>query len=128
MAFQQQRNGQRRVRHLRAGVAATPGAVALTNDLEAVNRELEEVAVRLVGDAVREKLAEPAVPSISEAVDRVVSTQWSTTSAPTQTQRASIERAGGAFEATVRELDGVAVRLSELSRALDASGGPWTPR
>jgi len=118
-----------RVRHLRAGVAATPGAgPELFARLDAAHRELEELRRRLVGDPVRRKLGEADEPSIQDLVGRVAALHWDTTGPPTATQRSAVARAADAFEPLARELADLVDRLTALAADLDAAGGPWTPR
>ncbi|MCP3939248.1 MAG: glycosyl hydrolase [Actinomycetia bacterium] len=118
-----------RVVHLRAAILATPGGVALMPRLEDVHGRLESISCRLVGDPVREKLAEPAEPSIRGLVERVVTYHRDTTGPPTATQRFSVDRATAAFDSLAIELTSVVdVDLSAITADLDAAGGPWTPR
>ncbi|MBT8240958.1 MAG: glycosyl hydrolase, partial [Acidimicrobiia bacterium] len=62
---------RQRIRHLRAGMVATPSAARLLVDLDELHRRLEDLGVRLNGDPVRERLNEPAPRSIREVVSRV---------------------------------------------------------
>lgn len=118
-----------RIKHLRAGILATPGADGLLADLETVNHRLEELDNRLDGDQIRHRLQEPATPSIRELVGRVVWMHWGTTGEPTATQRDSIARAATEFEPLAAELERlIETDLAALTTALDELGGPWTPR
>ena len=118
-----------RLKHLRAAMAAAVGADAeLYGDVDAVARRIEELAARLTGDPIRQKLEEPFAPSIKDLVDRVAHFSWFTTSGPTTTQREALERATDEF-APVREgLDGALGELAAVTRAVDDAGGTWTPR
>ncbi len=120
--------GRDRVRHLRVGVAAAPSALALLPQLEGTHRELERIAAQITGDPVRQKFAEPASPTIKDLIDRVVGHHRNSTSAPTQTQRQSFERAAEGFEVLESELNAAMSDLVRLAVDLDEAGGPWTPR
>ncbi len=118
-----------RLRHLRAGILALPDGASMLSQWDDLNHRLENVATRLVGDPVRQKLAEPRPPAIRDLVDRVTNHHWDTTSPPTSTQRASMERAADAFESVAAELaELVGIDLAALTADLDAAGGAWTPR
>ena len=117
-----------RVKHLRAGVAATPGTAELGGRLETLHRALEDAAITLLGDPVRTRLDEPDVPALRATVENVAEAHRQTTGEPTATQRRLIERAEAAITSTEGELAAVAESLTELSSDLDAAGGPWTPR
>ncbi len=122
--------GRDRVKHLRAGLAATPAADrGLVGRLDGLARRLEAVARGLTGDPVRERLSTPATPSVQELAFRVMALHWSTTGPPTATQRTSIERASEVFEPLAAELSAIVdEELPAITAALDAAGGPWTPR
>lgn len=121
--------GRDRVRHLRAGIIATPSATSLLAPLDTLHRQLEDLAVVLTSDPVRDKMAEPSSPTIAQAVGRVVGHHQNTTLAPTATQREAIDRAEAAFAVAVAELEElIDGGLGGLARDLDAAGGPWTPR
>jgi len=118
-----------RIRHLRAGLAATPGpAPELFARLDAASRRLEDVAAAISGDPVRGKLHEAADPSVRELVGRVQAFHWRSTADPTATQRASLDRAATGFEPLAEALTEIGVELAELASALDQAGGPWTRR
>ena len=128
-ATEQVDRGRHRVRHLRAGLAATPGVgPELHGRLADAHRRLEEVRRCLAGDPVRQRLGEAAQPSIDELVGRVSGLGWSTTGPPTATQRAAVARAAAELEPLTRDLADVLAELAALSADLDAAGGPWTPR
>lgn len=119
-----------RIRHLRAGLAVTPAAPnELVSRLDQANRRLEQVARRLTGDAVRERLAEADTPSVQELVGRVTAYQWDTTGPPTSTQRAAVARADAELTPLLAELAAIVDgELPAMTAALDDAGGPWTPR
>jgi photosystem II stability/assembly factor-like uncharacterized protein len=118
-----------RIRHLRAGIITTPGASGLLAELDDVHRRLEALNLRINGDPVRERLAEPGPASVRHLVDRVAGHLASTTAAPTQTQQSSIERAAAEFDPLRAELSALVEEdLARLIADFDAAGGPWTPR
>ncbi len=117
-----------RILHLRAGIAATPDALDLLPTLSDVHERLESVAVTIVGDPVRQRLAEPTSPTTKDTIDRIVGHHRSTTGPPTHTQQQRFEHATAQFEIQRAELTLVLADLHTLTTDLDARGGAWTPR
>lgn len=118
-----------RIKHLRIGVVATAAAAGLYQRLEAANSELEELAVSITGDPVRTKLAEAAKPAVGELIERIKHFQWDNTASPTATQLTSLGRASAEFETAEASLITlIDSELAAISAALDAAGGPYTPR
>ena len=71
---------------------------------------------------------EPVPPSVNQRVQQVVSNQWRTTSAPTQTQREAYRYAGLEFTELLGELRVLIEKdLKQLEDKLEAAGAPWTP-
>jgi len=68
------------------------------------------------------------VPTVYQRLRRIVDGHWYTTSAPTETQRRSLEIAEGQMDelaAELREL--VDVDLRQLEEDIEAAGAPYTP-
>ncbi|MGI9615782.1 MAG: glycosyl hydrolase, partial [Acidimicrobiales bacterium] len=118
-----------RLKHLRAGLGSTSGGPDLLPRVEELHRRLELIDRELRGDPVRRRLHIADTPSVHSLVERVVSHHWQTTTAPTPTQRQSIERAAELFGPLVAELSRlVDVDLADLTADADRAGSPWTPR
>ena len=118
-----------RITHLRAAIAAAPGADAMLHGrLDAASRRLETVAIAVLGDPVVQKLEDPFAPSIKGLVERVAYFHWTTSGAPTATQRVALDRATTDFEPARTELDDVLDELAAVTGAIDDAGGAWTPR
>ncbi len=118
-----------RLQLVEKALLATPGAPP---ELLARTRALElrraDLALRLEGDPVRGGLDEPQVPSIAQRVQQIIEGHWHTTSAPTQTQRRSLEVAETEFQQVDGELRTlVDTDLAKLEADLTAAGAPWTP-
>ncbi|HXV60893.1 MAG TPA: hypothetical protein VEK15_09370, partial [Vicinamibacteria bacterium] len=80
------------------------------------------------GDRVRQRLSEPAKPSIRERVRRIVSGHWSSRYGPTETHRESLRIASTEWAETSARLRALLeVDLVEIERAMEAAGAPWTP-
>ena len=83
----------------------------------------------LLADPIRQKLNEPAVPTIQDRVLRAVWGHWDTRQMPTATQRRAIEIAEGEFAEVREELTNlIEQQLAQVEAELEAAGAPWTPR
>jgi hypothetical protein len=94
----------------------------------ALEARLEDLKVELLGDSVVSSRSERTPMSIESRVNRIVGAQWTSTSAPTQTNRDAYEIASEKFAevlAKMRVLIGE--DLVRLEQDLEAAGGPWTP-
>ncbi|NIM63710.1 MAG: hypothetical protein GTO30_19315 [Acidobacteria bacterium] len=59
---------------------------------------------------------------------RIVSAQWSSSSAPTQTNIDAYRIAGRAFKKTLAELQAlIETDLAGLEEKMERAGAPWTP-
>ena len=120
---------QTRIAYLREAFRDTPTADSdLLTELQKLQQRLNGILTRLRGDRTREKRQEPTSPSVNERVEQVVSSQWNTTSAPTQTQRDAYRLAGEEFSSLLSELrDLIEQDLAGVEKKLEAAGAPWTP-
>jgi hypothetical protein len=118
-----------RLRHMRAAHVQTPRAdLALFAGLDALDRAVADLALRLSGDPARQRLNESASPSIAARVGQVASGHWGTRMTPTATQRRDLEIASTALTALLHDLS--ALIEGEVARAeqdLEKAGAPWTP-
>ncbi|MBD3856251.1 MAG: hypothetical protein IFK92_06915, partial [Acidobacteria bacterium] len=89
--------------------------------------EIDDILVELNGDETRENRNVFTPPSISERVNRIVRSQWDTTSAPTQTKKDGYEWAADAFAKELGRLKALASDLETFESQLEAAGAPWTP-
>ena len=119
-----------RMDHLKVAIALTASdEPELSRRFAALRRRLLEIERQLVGDPVRQRLAEAGPLSVTGLVQRVADHDWGTTSAPTATQRSSVERAAAAFSTLSDDLTTLVDEdLAALIAAVDSAGGPWTPR
>jgi len=117
-----------RLAHTRKALYETPNAdTALLAESQRLQTELNDILVELNGDETRENRNVFTPPSISERVNRIVRSQWDTTSAPTQTKKDGYEWAADAFEKELGRLQALASDLEAFENKLEAAGAPWTP-
>jgi uncharacterized coiled-coil protein SlyX len=117
------------LRHMRAALLQAPRANPdLIARMDAVNRGLAGLALRLSGDPARQALNESDAPSISARVGDVMGGHWETPQTPTATQRRNIEIASADLEILTRDLKALTEGdLARVKADLEAAGAPWTP-
>jgi hypothetical protein len=120
---------QERLKVAKKALDDTPEADAkLGAEARRLERELDALLIDLRGDRVMSGRNEPTPMSTADRVGAIVSSQWSTTVAPTGTSRQAYATASAAFEkqlATLRTL--VETDLQALEGAMEKAGAPWTP-
>jgi len=118
-----------RIQHLRQAILDTPGAdPELATRLDAVEEQVRELSVELSGDPLLARYNEPSPPSVVDRVERIVSSQWSSTSAPTGTNREAYRIAGAEFAPLLEQLTTIVeTDLPSIERRLEQAGAPWTP-
>ncbi len=104
---------------------ADPG---LLNEAEALETRLQGLQEALTGDPVLAGRNEPTPPAILDRLGQVIYGQWTSSSAPTQTQYNGYSLAAEAFAPALNDLRKlVEVDLKALEDKLEAAGAPWTP-
>ena len=84
--------------------------------------------MKLDGDRVLAGRNEPTPPSISGRVGGIVETQWTTSSAPTQTSLDAYRIAGEEFTEVLAKLkQTIDHDLVDLRAKAERAGAPWTP-
>jgi photosystem II stability/assembly factor-like uncharacterized protein len=96
--------------------------------IKALRNEIDDLQIKLNGDASLARRNFETPPSISGRVGAIVYGLWTSTSAPTQTQRDSYEVAAEAFEPVLgRVKEMVTQDIPELEAALESAKAPYTP-
>ena len=120
---------QKRIDLLQKALLDTPQAdPSLAATLLALEDRLKDLSEKLTGGSILGRYNEPAPASIMSLVGNVVDGQWSTSAAPTKTQRDSYAAAAAAFApllADLRKL--VETDLAAVERQMESAGAPWTP-
>jgi hypothetical protein len=99
----------------------------LLTESQRLQTELDDILVQLRGDRTKSSRNVFTPPSISSRVNRIVGSQWDTTSAPTQTERDAYGWAADAFSKELGRLYKLASDLEAFEGQLEAAGAPWTP-
>jgi hypothetical protein len=101
-----------------------PGRLA---ELSRLGTRLDEIGEELNGDPVLVRYEGQARMSLKDRTDLIVSSLWTTTSAPTGTYERAYEEAKEGFGEVLGDLEGVAARIAALEDELEAAGAPYTP-
>lgn len=120
---------QNRLKHIKKALLDTPAAdPGLGTEARGLETRLKDILAALRGDEVLKSRNEPVPPSISDRVEGIVSTQWTSTSAPTQTSLDDYAFASEAFAGELEKLRTlVEGDLGKLEDSLESAGAPWTP-
>ena len=111
-----------------AGAVPAARNAELDSRLRALELELAKISIALSGDRFLRARNEADLPSISERVQNVVFSSWSSTAEPTQTQRDAYAIAGAAFTRELARLKKfVEVDLAAVEQEMERDGAPWTP-
>jgi photosystem II stability/assembly factor-like uncharacterized protein len=117
-----------RLKHLRKAILDTPGADEwLIAEMQRLQEELNSILLVLRGDPAKSERNVFQPPSIKERVDRIAGSQWYTTSAPTQTNRQTLQWANDAFNVERMRLRKFFYDLRALEARMEEVGAPWTP-
>ncbi|MBZ5637284.1 MAG: glycosyl hydrolase [Acidobacteriia bacterium] len=123
------KEAQGRIDHLKKALFDTPKAdPRLREEALALEGRLKDISMQLSGDETVASRNEPTPPSIVSRVQGIVYGQWTTTSAPTGTQRAAYDVAATRFGEILDRLRTLAAQdLPKLEGEAEAAGSPWTP-
>jgi photosystem II stability/assembly factor-like uncharacterized protein len=118
-----------RLDHLEKAFLDTPAASPdLLERTRALQAELRAIDRDLTGDEVATAHNEPAPPSIKDRVEYIVGTQWTCTSAPTQTSVNSYSYASQTFGKLLERFRKLYEKdLPQLEGRMEKAGAPWTP-
>lgn len=127
-ASAQVRQAREELRYMDAALVASPRAdVGIAARIDVARRTLADIARRLSGDPVLQRLNEADAPSIAARIGEAAGT-WSTRQLPTATQRAALESATADLSDVMKALtDVLSNDLARLQRDLAAAGAPYIP-
>ncbi len=120
---------QTRVAHIKQALVDTPAAgPELSTQASAIENQLKDLAIQLVGDELKASHNEAFPPSIADRVQGVVYGHWYTTVAPTTTFQQNYQVAAEAFDKVLQDLTKVIEGdLVQLETQMEKLGAPFTP-
>jgi photosystem II stability/assembly factor-like uncharacterized protein len=128
-AVEATKDARARIAKIKVALADTPADIAaVAEQARSIDAQLADLQVALSGDHVLERHNEPTMPSIVDRVQGIVSSEWATTQAPTQTMRDAYTVAGEEFVGVLAKLHTlVEIDLKHLDETMEKIGAPWTP-
>jgi hypothetical protein len=96
-------------------------------ELATISSRLDELGEELTGDPVLARYEGQGRTSLKDRTDLIISSLWTTTSAPTGTFQRAYAEARDGFGEVLEDLDGVAARIASLEDELEEAGAPYTP-
>ncbi|MCF8248186.1 MAG: glycosyl hydrolase [Saprospiraceae bacterium] len=103
-------------------------ATNLLADVKALEQKMKDLNKALFGDGVASRIDKPHAPSLADRIYGMSYDIWSSSSAPTTTQKEQMAIAGKLFKVELAKLKQlVEVDLPALDKQLEAAKAPWTP-
>ena len=118
----------KKIPYFKQAVLESPAVpLALLDRIRAIQRKLEEMNIRLNGDGLRARYEGAAPVSLKGRVDIITGSLWSTTSAPTETYKASYNLAADKFGIILDALKVIADDIRQLDTEMEIYKVPFTP-
>jgi hypothetical protein len=114
---------------IRHALEQAPGEYAgLIAQAEIIQNRNSAIMRKLTGDSVLSGQGEPVTESIAERVGTIMEDERMSSSLPSSTDRQSYELASQQFTQVVAQMRALMEGdLSNLQKAMQAAGAPWTP-
>ncbi len=118
-----------KVEYIQKAVNHTTGLpVEVFERTAAIDNEIKDINRKLNGDRSLSSREFPVPPSVTSRIGTIINGLWSSTSAPTQTQRESLEIAENQFIEVYKSIRELAEdKIPALESDLERAGTPWTP-
>ncbi|HVF40077.1 MAG TPA: hypothetical protein VM939_09255 [Gemmatimonadaceae bacterium] len=115
---------------VKTALRSAGGSDSLTKQADAIEKDVDDILLKVRGrrgPAANDVDDKKFAPSIQDRVNQVAGEIGDVTSPATQIQRETLDLAMQDLAREVTRLNAIlAARVSELNRALDAAGVPWT--
>ncbi len=117
------------VRHMRqATYSISQPAPELLADVKALEQKIKDMNKSFYGDGVASTIDKPHAPSLADRIYGMGYDIWSSSSAPTSTQKEQMAIAGKLFKVELAKLkELVEVDMPALDKKLEAAKAPYTP-
>lgn len=118
-----------RLRYIREAVYAVPTPTPeLTTKLATLEKQIQEISTAMYGDPYAGTLDKDVPPAPASRLGDLTYEMWSSTSAPTTTQRTALQIVEEELKPIVIKLKQVVTTdLKALEQALEKAGAPYTP-
>ncbi len=120
------KNFDEKINKLKASARNTPGAPLSTLDsLRALEYRMADIAIIFEGDPTLEKRDFETPPALMGRLGAVTWNSYSSTSAPTATQRENLRIAEEEYREVLTEIKSVANRVEQIAKRLAEAGAPY---
>ena len=117
-----------KLRHISVAINNTSGVSSeIIQKIIDLDAHLKDLNRKLNGDYSLQSREFPIPPSITSRINTIVNGLWSSTSAPTQTQKSSLNIAKKEFDGVYIAIKRIVEELVDLESELEKAGAPWTP-
>lgn len=100
----------------------------LSKELQAIEDKVRQIRTTMYGDNIASRIDKPTKFSVADRVGWLTGEMWTSTSAPTQTQRDALRIADEEFKPIVSALRNLMDNdIKNFERKLEAAGAPYTP-
>ena len=119
----------RRIKFMKKAVlAATEPMPELEKELNRIEQSFDDIVKAMYGDQTASRLDLPNEMGIASRIGWLSYEMWSSTSAPTTTQRDALKIAGTAFKPTLSKIKKlIETDLANFEKKLEKVGAPYTP-
>lgn len=128
-AIEASRDLDTRLGIIRRALEQAPGEYAgLITQADTIQKGNSTILRKLTGDSVLSEHGEPVTESIADRVGTIMEDERMSSSIPSSTDRQSYELASQQFTQVLAQLRALMEGdLSNLQKAMQAAGAPWTP-
>lgn len=117
-----------KLKYIKQAILLNPKvSLSISEQIHALEKRLNEVNVKLNGDASIAKREFETLPSVNGRIGNIVGGLWSTTAAPTQTYMNSYDLAKKEFKQVYQEIKMISDDMQKLERTLEMQQTQYTP-
>ena len=118
-----------KVRHFKVALkSVTVDDTKIYQQIKALEVAVNEIQRKLFGDRTLTRIDRDAEPGLSRRMNSVISDQWRSTSAPTQSQREAYKIVADEFSPILQRLKKLVEEdVKKIEKKLEEIGAPYTP-
>lgn len=118
-----------RMRHIEKAVYAVSSSTPeLVGDLKSIQNRLTKIRTEMYGDRIAGRVDKDRPFAVASRVGWMTGEMWTSTSAPTQTQKDALKIAAEAFQPLLNQIRQISEKdLKALEQKLEEAGAPYTP-
>jgi photosystem II stability/assembly factor-like uncharacterized protein len=116
-------------RHFRVALkSVTTDTTDILADIKSMESKINELQRQMFGDRLLRRLDKDAEPGLTSRINSVISDQWRSLSAPTQSQRDAFQIVAEEFPPILEAIREIVDKdVKAIEKKLEAIGAPYTP-